>query len=405
MFKKCLIIFAFLFFFSFSGRAVLAQSDNFEDNSVWDAPTASQQQDQGQISPTPTESTQSAAQTDADSSITYQAQIVKIDEEKSVVVMGSKQTYQKMELKILKGSNKGKIIIVENGNIPLANVIKYQLNDKVMVLAEKDASGNEVYNISDFIRTDSLWILFALFVVITVIVAKFKGFTSLLSMGVTFGVIFKFILPRILDGQNPIIIAIIGSLIIIPVTFYLAHGFNKKTTIAILGTFVAMIITGVLASVFVGLSRLSGLTSEEAGFIEQVKQGSLNMKGLLLAGMMIGAIGVLDDITVAQAAVVEQLKNALDKVKVWDLYKRSMKIGQDHITSMVNTLVLVYAGASLPLLLIFVDNPHPFSEIINYEFVAEEVIRTMVGSIGLVLAVPITTFLAALMFSKIKNKK
>ncbi len=390
--KFCAVILFSILFVSIN-RPVMAQSDNFIDNSVWgdtQAPSASQ--------------TQSQDKNSSSSEITYEAQIIKIDEEKPVVVMGNKQTYQKLELKITKGPEKDKIITVENGNLPLANVVKYKLHDRVSVSVEKDLSGNNIYNINDFIRTDSLLLLLIIFIVITIIIARFKGLTSILSMGITFGVIFKFILPQILNGQNPIIIAIIGSLIIIPVTFYLAHGFNKKTTIAILGTFIAMIITGVLASIFVELSRLTGLASEEAGFIAQVKQGSLNMKGLLLAGMMIGAVGVLDDITVAQAAIVEQLKAASEKLNLWDLYNRSMKIGQDHITSMVNTLVLVYAGASLPLLLIFVDNPHPFSEIINYEFIAEEVIRTMVGSIGLVLAVPVTTFLAALMFRQIKNK-
>jgi uncharacterized membrane protein len=396
MWRKFSISIVFLLFFIFNVKVVLAQSDNFEDNTVW-----------GDTNPAQlaTSSAQTTQQDVNNADVTYQAQIVKIDEQKQVTVMGNKQTYQKLELKMISGPEKGNTIIVENGNIPLANVIVYKLHDKVSVSEEKDPTGKVIYNINDFIRTDSLILLFLIFVITTVVIAKFKGITSILSMGVTFGVIFKYILPQILNGQNPILIAIIGSLIIIPVTFYLAHGFNRKTTIAILGTFVAMIITGVLASVFVELARLTGLASEEAGFIEQVKQGQLNMKGLLLAGMMIGAIGVLDDITVAQAAVVQQLKSASEKLKVWDLYKRSMKIGQDHITSMVNTLVLVYAGASLPLLLIFVDNPHPFSEIINYEFIAEELIRTLVGSIGLVMAVPITTFLAALMFAKIKDKQ
>lgn len=375
---KILIIVVFIFLFVLNKTSVLAQEDQV----------------------TPLIEPDSSINTD----VSYEAKIIRIIEEKQIEVMGVEQVYQKLELKISKGSDKDKIITVENGDLPVANIIHYKVDDRVLVTAQKDPTGKVVYNINDFIRTDSLILLFIIFIVLIVAVAKFNGVTSIFSMGITFGVIFKFILPQILDGQNPIIIAIIGSLIIIPITFYLAHGFNKKTSVAIVSTFTAMIITGILASVFVELSRLTGLSSEEAGFIKQLKQGVLNMKGLLLAGIMIGAVGVLDDITVAQASVVEQLKAASDKLKVWDLYNRSMKIGKDHITSMVNTLVLVYAGASLPLLLLFMDNPHPFSEIVNYEFIAEEVIRTLVGSIGLILAVPITTFLAALTFSQTRNK-
>jgi len=127
---------------------------------------------------------------------------------------------------------------------------------------------------------------------------------------------------------------------------------------------------------------------------------TLDMTGILMAGIVIGALGVLDDITVSQSAIVEELSETAKLTKVKDLYSRAMIIGTDHITSMVNTLVLAYAGASMPLLLMFVNNPHPMSEIINYELIAEEIIRTLVGSIGLVLAVPITTYLAARWYKK-----
>lgn len=131
-----------------------------------------------------------------------------------------------------------------------------------------------------------------------------------------------------------------------------------------------------------------------------IDQGNLNMKGILLAGIVIGALGVLDDITISQAAIVDELAKTANLTKAKDLYTRSMVIGKDHITSMVNTLVLAYTGASLPLLLIFTNNPHPFMEIINYELIAEEIIRTLVGSIGLILAVPITTMIAANSYKK-----
>ena len=157
-----------------------------------------------------------------------------------------------------------------------------------------------------------------------------------------------------------------------------------------------------MAGIFVNTAKLTGFASEEAGFLQVARQGEINIKGLLLAGIIIGVLGVLDDITVSQSAIVFQLKDANPKIKFEELYKRAMNVGQDHISSMVNTLILVYTGAALPLLLLFINNPHPFLEIINYEIIADEVVRTLIGSIGLISAVPITTFIAVLVLEKRK---
>lgn len=335
--------------------------------------------------------------------ITYKATIVKIAEQKDIQVEGNKQLYQKLEVRIDEGDKNGQSVIIENGNLPLANIVMYKVGDRVTVNIEKDLQGNDVYNINDFIRTDSLTLLAIIFILLILMVAKLRGLSAMMSMVITFLIIFYYILPQIIAGVNPIFVAIVGSMMIIPVTFYMSHGFNKKTTVAIVGTVIAMIITGILASVFIEIGKLTGLSSEEAGFLATIKQGQLNMKGVLLAGIVIGATGVLDDITVAQAATVAQLKQASEKMKVSQLYTAAMNVGQDHIASMINTLILVYAGAALPLMLIFVNNPHPFAEIVNYEFIAEEIIRTLVGSIGLVAAVPITTLIAAIVFGKKNN--
>jgi uncharacterized membrane protein len=200
--------------------------------------------------------------------------------------------------------------------------------------------------------------------------------------------------------MDPVLIATLASAMIIPITFYMSHGISKKTTIAVAGTLIALLITGLLGKLFSELAHLNGLSTEESGMLAVLKGGEINLKGILLAGIVIGALGVLDDITISQAAIVEQLREAASKAKFGEIYGRAMKVGRDHITSMINTLILVYAGASLPLLLIFVDNPHPLREIINYEFIAEEIVRTLVGSIGLIVAVPITTFLAAMAYRK-----
>lgn len=320
------------------------------------------------------------------------AQTDEVFEAKVDKIIEEKDSYQKLELSVLNGGK----ITVENGNLPIANIPHYKVGDKVLVNKSSDENGNEIYYITDFVRNDTLLKLFLIFAVLVIAIGKWRGVTSLIGLAISFLVIFLYILPNLSKGENPIETAIAGSLIIIPVSFFLSHGLNKKTIVAIIGTFCALIITGFLANFFVEAAKLTGFSSEEAGFLQFAKQGTINMKGLLLAGIIIGVLGVLDDITVSQSAIVFQLKQANEKLKFNELFNMAMNVGQDHIASMVNTLVLVYTGAALPLLLLFVDSSKPFSEIINYELIADEIVRTLAGSVGLIMAVPITTFIAAL---------
>lgn len=299
------------------------------------------------------------------------------------------EMWQKLELLITSQSDfHGQTVIAEN----LDPRQEYQLGDKLMIYQ----ANSEVFLIADQVRTDALLILFIIFIAMVLLISRWRGVGSLLGMAVSFAVIIYFILPRIAAGANPILIAILGSLIIIPATFYPSHGLNRKTTIAVISTVVALVITGLLANFFVSLAKLSGLASEEAGFLQAMYPDLINMQGLLLAGIIIGVLGVLDDITVSQASIVEQLKGVNKNLRTTEVFQRAMQVGHDHISSMVNTLVLVYAGASLPLLLLFNDAARPVAELINYEMIADEIVRTLVGSIGLILAVPISTFLAAL---------
>lgn len=336
---------------------------------------------------------------------TFEGIVTQIIEEKQITPMGAikPQLYQKLKIQISNKSLNDKKIVVENGKLPTSNVQKYKIGDKLVINHSKDFKGNDMYFIADYVRRSALMWLFVIFVLMVILIGKWQGATSLIGMGLSFLVIFKFILPKISTGSDPVMIAILGSLIIIPATFLLSHGLNKKTGIAIAGTLIALIITGILANIFVEATKLTGFASEEAGFLQVFKPGLINIKGLLLAGIIIGVLGVLDDITISQSAIVAQLKETNQKLKPIELYKKAMTVGKDHIASMVNTLILVYTGAALPLLLIFIGNPHPFSEIVNYEIIAEEVVRTLVGSIGLILAVPITTFIAAIATNKRKK--
>lgn len=331
-----------------------------------------------------------------------EAVISKVAQEKEVERNGRKQLYQKLELLVTEGSLKGKRIIAENGNIPQANVRKFELGDKIIVTASKNFENKDVFYITDYVRRNPLYWLFGLFVGLTVVIARKRGLASILGMTFSFFIIFFFLLPQISSGKDPVFIAILSALFIIPVTFYSAHGFNKKTTAAIIGTIIALIITGVLANVFVDLARLSGFASEEASFVEALNPGTINIRGLFLAGIIIGALGILDDITISQASVVFQLKQTAKNLTSGQLFTKAMDVGRDHIASVVNTLVLVYTGAALPLLLLFINNPISFNEVINYEILAEEIVRTLVASIGLIASVPITTFLTVYLIRKTK---
>lgn len=333
---------------------------------------------------------------------TLEAVVSQILQEKTVVFESQEQTLQQLELLITKGSLKGRTVQIEGVNIQTTNAQKYSVGDKVLVTYTQTSDGDQFFFITDYIRRQELLLLFLVFVMLVTIVGGLHGATSLIGMTLSFAIIFLFILPRIVAGNNPVTITLVGSAIIAPITFYISHGWNKKTHIAITSTLITLFITGIIATVTVNTLRLSGFSSEEAGFLQNAVHGILNMKGILLAGIIISVLGILDDITVTQASIVEQVKQTNPKVTMSILFTRAMKVGRDHIASLVNTLILVYTGASLPLLLLFVDNPHPFGEVINYEFLAEEVARTLIGSIGLVLAVPISTYIASVVFSKKK---
>lgn len=327
---------------------------------------------------------------------TYKATVTEILEKNNSINLNAGEMFQKLELLITsKGELNQKTISVEN----IDPRFEYKIGDKLMIYQDQDN-----FFIADQVRTNALLVLFLIFIFFVLLISRWRGLGSLLGMAFSFLVIIYFILPRIAAGANPIIIAILGSLFIIPATFYPSHGMSHKTTIAVFSTLIALIMTGFLASFFISFAKLSGLSSEEAGFLQAMNPGLFNMQGLLLAGVIIGVLGVLDDVTVSQAAIVEQLKITDPNLKTGELYNKAMEVGHDHISSMVNTLVLVYAGASLPLLLLFNDAARPFSEIVNYEIIADEVVRTLVGSIGLILAVPISTFLSAILIGKRNNK-
>lgn len=329
-----------------------------------------------------------------------QAKIITVVESGSRQDSASSTTvpYQVLEVEILTGEKKGTRLKLETSQAQNTD-LTYQVGNKVQLSTSINPDGTSTTIIADFVRTDALINLSVLFVLLVIVVSRWRGLFSLIAMVLSFVVIFTITLPLIMQGWHPVLVSAMTATLIIPVSFYFSHGINRKTHLAIIGTVVSLIITSFLAWFFIAQAKLTGFASEEAGFLNVEKQGMINIRNLILAGVIVGSLGILDDVTVSQASVVEQLKHSNPKFGFSELFSRAMKVGQDHISSMVNTLVLVYAGASLPLLLLFINNPRPISEIMNYEIVAEEIIKTLVGSIGLTFAAPVTTALAAFVFS------
>jgi uncharacterized membrane protein len=317
--------------------------------------------------------------------------VTSILEAETIELQGESQQYQKLEIRVLTGPRNGETVVVETGDFAAVAVSSYAVGDRVLLESSPDGTGAESFFITDRVRRAPLYLLFGLFVVVTVLVGRGRGFASLIGLAFSFAVIFLYVLPQILAGRDPILVALSAALVIIPVTFSLSHGLNRKTGAAVVGTVVALAITALLATAFVDLTQLTGYSSEEAAFLQIAQQGALNMRGLLLASIIIGLLGILDDITVSQAAIVYQLHDTSPGLTRWELYRRAMDVGRDHIASLVNTLILVYTSAALPLLLLFQRDTTAFGTVINYEIVAEEIVRTLLASIGLILAVPITT--------------
>jgi uncharacterized membrane protein len=312
---------------------------------------------------------------------------------------------QEFKVKLLEGEVKDTEVIIkyESPNILLDEQL-FKINDQLILLKNENSIGETVFIVTDRIRSNSLIFLFLLYALAIIGLAKFKGFKSLIGLFLSFLVVIKFIVPQILAGGNPLLISIIGSVGIVSVTLYLIYGVKKQTTVSLVSTLLSLFLTGILAVLATKLTKLTGLGSEEAMFLQISQQSIASMKGLLLGGIMIGALGVIDDITITQSAIVFELKKANPKLSVKQLYKRGLRVGQDHIASMTNTLVLAYTGASLPLFLLFYSNQMiPSWVVMNSEIIVEELVSTLIGSLGLVASVPIATYLAALVVSKQKK--
>ncbi|GAA3723107.1 YibE/F family protein [Streptomyces tremellae] len=272
---------------------------------------------------------------------------------------------------------------------------QFHVKQRVVLAYAPKAPHDLQYSVTDVDRAFPLYLLAGIFAVAVVVVGRMRGVTALVALAVSFGVLTLFILPAVLQGSNPLLVAVIGAGAIMLIALYLCHGLTARTSVAVLGTLVSLLLTGVLGLVFIRWTSLTGNTDESTGLIHGLYPG-IDMSGLLLAGVIIGSLGVLDDVTVTQTSAVWELHQADPSMGTRALYRAGIRIGRDHIASVVNTLVLAYAGAALPLLLLFSIADSGVGTVANSELVAEEIVRTLVGSIGLVASVPVTTVLAAL---------
>jgi uncharacterized membrane protein len=251
------------------------------------------------------------------------------------------------------------------------------------------------YALADVDRTVPLLVLSLLFAAAVVVLARWKGVNALIGLAASLLILGIYVLPALLEGQSPVLIASIGAAAIAIMSMGLAHGFNVRTGVALIGTLIALIITTLLGALFTEAMNFTGVATDDAAYLNVVSGGVLDLRGLLLAGLVIGALGVLDDVTVTQAATVWEVYGADERVSLRSLWAAGMRVGRDHVAAVVNTLVLAYAGAALPLFLLLTLSDAPMLQSINSETIAAEVVRSMVGGLGIIAAVPITTGLAA----------
>ncbi|SNS93194.1 Uncharacterized membrane protein [Asanoa hainanensis] len=269
------------------------------------------------------------------------------------------------------------------------------VGDKIIVGENVAPGGPPQYAVLDHQRGVPLAVLIGLFALVVVAFGRWQGLAALIGLGVSFAILLTFILPAIAVGKPPLLIAIVGAAAIMFIVLYLTHGFSVQTSVAVLGTLVSLTLTGGLAFAATEALHLTGFGSEDTGLLA-VFLGEIDPRGLLLAGIVIGTLGVLDDVTVTQAATVGELAAANRTLGARALYRSATRIGRAHIASTVNTIVLAYAGASLPLLLLVIIGGQPASTVLTSEFIVDEIVRSVVGTIGLIAAVPVTTGLAAL---------
>jgi uncharacterized membrane protein len=310
--------------------------------------------------------------------------------------------------KLLDGAAAGKLtrftIVGQVGSLVLRPGDHIRVYPTKLPPGARTASGRkpDAYGFADFDRrVPMLWLAIG-FAVLLLLTGRMRGLRALVGLVASLVLVVEFVIPAILDGRSPVAVALVGAFAVMLVTMPLSYGLGAKMVAALLGTGASLLLAAGLASGFAHLAHLSGAASDESLYLS-ASDSTLSLQGLLIAGMVIGALGVLVDLTVSQASTVVALRRANPVLGARELFRGAMDVGHDHIAATVNTLVFAYAGATLPILLIFTIGGTSFTDAVNGEAVAEEVIAALIGSIGLIASMPITTGLAALLATRMSN--
>lgn len=333
----------------------------------------------------------------------YKAEVLNeriVTNEDEALAFGGKEQLVTVQLK--EGPEKGEVYEVRYNTLVREGDANQISRGETVLLVRFEFDGDVNYEINGRYRINQVYFWIALFILLVLIFSGKQGLLALVGLVIGVLIIFGMVIPQIMDGGSVFGTILIGTIIAAVLSLYLAHGFNKLTTLALVSTSITLVISGVLSVLMVRFLDLSGVTNEDAILLQYIDGfEGINFQGLLLGALLIGTLGVLDDITTAQTAVVAELKKANMKFSAKDLYNRSLKVGKEHIASLVNTLAFAYIGASFPTLLIIVYRSElPWWVLLNSEPIIEEIVQTLVGSAALILAVPISTYIAAVWFAK-----
>ena len=323
----------------------------------------------------------------------YDGEVVSIDSGPCEgTTEGQGVTCDLVEVEVGGGPDRGETVVLEFPESPTTPT--FDRGDGIVLSYASEAEPGFEYQFADRQRRPVLAVLAVLFAAAVIVLGRVRGVAALAGLAAGLAVLLGFALPAIIDGRSPVAVAVVASAAVAFPALYLAHGLKPMTTVALLGTLSSLALTAALATLFVELASFSGFSSEEAVYL-QAAGGSIDLRGLMLAGVVIGALGALDDMTVTQTSAIWELRSADPTMSTGRLLRAGMRIGRDHVASTTNTLFLAYAGASMPLLVLFVVSRQSLASVVNSEVVAVEVVRTLVGSIGLVASVPLTSWLAA----------
>lgn len=325
---------------------------------------------------------------------TVKAEVIEILEqfERDIMGTGATTTVQEMRILIEGGARKGEVVRLDNDLVVLS------VGDKIFVNRLLSIDGTEYYIFKDVERRGPLFLLVLIFVGMVVWLSGWQGVRAVFSLGLSILAILFVLVPALMAGYSPALVSLGAAAVILSLTLFLTHGFKPRVVVTFFGTMGAVTLTCIIAYVWVEWMRFTGFGDDASVYLNFATGGKLDLSGLLLGGIIIGLLGVLDDVSITQASVVQELKSANPLLGFGELYKRAMRVGKDHIGSLVNTLALAYAGAALPLILLYSFSESSMTLLINQEILAAEVVRIIVSSIGLIMAAPLTTALAAWYF-------